>query len=59
MSTALRAADLLKKHGIVSRPVRGGNPKCGCCIELVIYKGSLPEVVKLLEYHAFKFEMSE
>lgn len=59
MSAALRAADLLKSHGIVSRPVRGGTPKCGCCIELVIYKGTIPEVIKLLKAHSFNFEMSE
>lgn len=59
MSSALRASDLLKSHGIISRPVRGGSPKCGCCIELVIYKGAVNEVLKVLKSHSFNFEMSE
>ena len=58
MSTALRAADVLKSHGIVSRPVRGGSAKCGCCIVLTV-NGSIAEAERILDAHAIRFEMSE
>ena len=59
MSAALSAADVLKSHGIVSRPVRGGGAKCGCCVELVLYGGSFSEAERILDAHAFRFEVSE
>ena len=59
MSTALNAADVLKSHGIISRPVRGGNARCGCCIELVLNSGSFSEAERILDAHAFKYEVSD
>ena len=59
MSAALNAADVLKSHGIISRPVRGGNAKCGCCVELKLYGGSYFEAERILDAHAFHFEVSD
>lgn len=59
MSTALGAAEVLKSHGIISRPVRGSNAKCGCCVELVFDAGSFSEAERILDAHAFRFEVSE
>ena len=59
MSAALSAADILKSHGIISRPVRGGNARCGCCIELVLNGGSFSEAERILDAHAFRFEVSD
>ena len=59
MSTALNAADVLKSHGIISRPVRGGNARCGCCVELVLGGGSLSEAERILDAHAFRYELSD
>lgn len=59
MSTALSAADVLKSHGIISRPVRGGNKKCGCCVELYIDRGGFSEVERILDAHAFVYEVSD
>ena len=59
MSTALNAADILKSHGIISRPVRGGNARCGCCVELVLDAGVFSEAERILDAHAFRYEVSE
>lgn len=59
MSTALAASDVLRTHGIVSRPIRGGSAKCGCCVELALNGGSFSEAERILDAHAFRFEVSE
>lgn len=59
MNIAMSASDALKSHGIISRPVRSSNARCGCCAELVIYKGTFTEAVRVLDAHAFKYEVSE
>ena len=59
MSSALYAADVLKSHGISSRPVRGGSAKCGCCVELVIRNARPDEAERILDAHTIRYEMSE
>lgn len=60
MNLVLSACAALKLQGIISRPmIRGGNAKCGCCTELVIYKGTFDEAVRVLDAYAFKYEVSE
>ena len=59
MSTALNAVDVLKSHGIVSRPVRVSSAKCGCCVELVLQDRGFSEAERILDAHAFRFEVSE
>lgn len=59
MTAALRASSMLKVHGIISKPVRTTETKCGCCVRLNIMKGSVSEAAAILKEYAFQFEMSE